>query len=266
MRFAIESLPPFMMAGLRFSVAGVLLYIPLRLYGSPVPSKQQWLNATLVGSLLLVLGNATVAYAEKTVSSALAALALSTVPVWMALLGMFWKQTPSKREWLGIALGIIGVASLNLGNHMQASPLGAILLLLAAASWALGSAWGKRLDMPAGMMANAAQMLMGGLVLFAVSALLGETWPQQVSAKSWAALAYLVVFASMIGYSAYWFLLTTVRPALATSNTFVNPVVAMILGVYLANEAIGPAEYLASAIILLGVVLVLPWGIKSVKD
>jgi len=131
--------------------------------------------------------------------------------------------------------------------------------MLSAASWAFGSVWGKRLPMAVGSMASASQMLAGGGVLVVVSLLMGEPWPQQLSAKTVYAMLYLVIFGSLIAYSAYLFLLHNVRPALATSNTFVNPMVALLLGAWLADEAIGPAEYMALAIIVVGVLLVLPF-------
>lgn len=259
MRFAIDSFPPLMMAALRFTTAGCLLYAWLRWRGRPAPTRQQWLGAAVVGTLLLSVGNASVAYAEKTVSTGVAALAIATVPLWMALFSGLWQQWPSRREWLGIAVGTAGVVVLNAGGVMQASPLGAGLLVLAAASWALGSSWGKRLQMPAGAMASATQMMAGGGVLIVASLLAGESWPVQPSEKSIYAIVYLIIFGSLVAYSAYLFLLKNVRPALATSNTFVNPVVAIILGAWLANETIGTAEYIAMAIIVIGVLLVLPF-------
>ena len=259
MRFAIESFPPFMMAAIRFVTAGALLYGWLRWRGAAAPSSKEWLSATVVGTLLLAVGNAGVAYAEQSVSSGVAALMIATVPLWMAIFGCFWQHRPSQREWLGILVGTIGVVVLNLGGTLQASTLGASILLLAAASWALGSLWGKHLAMPKGAMASAAQMLAGGAVLVVISLLAQEPWPAHVSAKSLYAIAYLIVFGSLIAYSAYLFLLQHVRPALATSYAFVNPLVAMLLGAALAGEHIDRAEYMALAIIIVGVLLVLPF-------
>ena len=259
MRFAIDSFPPFMMAAIRFAIAGALLYAWLRWRGHPAPTMKQWLGATAVGTLLLSFGNAGVAYAEQTVSSGAAALAIATVPMWMAIFSGFWQHVPSRREWLGILIGTVGVVVLNTGNTMQASPLGAGVLLLAAACWAFGSLWGKRLSMPTGAMASAAQMLAGGVVLVAASLVAGESWPVQPSEKSIYAIVYLITFGSLIAYSAYLFLLKAVRPALATSYAFINPVVAMFLGAWLADESIGRAEYIALVIIVVGVLLVLPF-------
>jgi drug/metabolite transporter (DMT)-like permease len=258
MRFAIESFPPFMMAAIRFVAAGMLLYAWLRWRGAPVPTMRQWLGATAVGTLLLSVGNAGVAYAEQTVSSGVAALMIATVPLWMAVLGCFWQQRPSQREWVGILVGTAGVVVLNLGGTLQASAAGAGILLLAAASWAFGSLWVKRLPMPAGAMASAAQMLAGGMVLVIASMATGEKWPTEISEKSIYAILYLIVFGSFVAYSAYLFLLDNVRPALATSYAFVNPLVAMFLGAWLAQETIDRAEYGALAIIIVGVLLVLP--------
>lgn len=259
MVFAMDSLPPFMMAAVRFGMAGLILYAWLRWRGKPAPGLKQWLGAAAVGTLLLAVGNAGVAYAEQTVSSGVAALGIATVPLWMALFSGWWGHWPTRREWLGIVIGTVGVAVLSTGGAMQASPLGAALIMLSAASWAFGSVWGKRLPMAAGSMASASQMLAGGGVLVVVSLLMGEPWPQQLSAKTLYALLYLVIFGSLIAYSAYLFLLHNVRPALATSNTFVNPMVALLLGAWLADEVIGPAEYMALAIIVVGVLLVLPF-------
>jgi drug/metabolite transporter (DMT)-like permease len=258
MKFAIESFPPLMMAAIRFSVAGILLYGLLRLRGAPAPTFRQWGGATIVGTMLLSIGNAGVATAQQTVSSGVAALAIATMPLWMALFSGIWGHWPTRREWTGIVVGTIGVAVLSTGDVLQASPGGTLLLVGAAASWAFGSVWGKRLAMPEGAMASAAQMLTGGVVLILASLLGGEQWPQEASAKSVWAIAYLVVFGSFIAYSAYLFLLKTVSPALATSYAFVNPLVAMFLGAWLADEMVGRTEYGALLIIVVGVLLVLP--------
>ena len=260
MRFAMDSLPPFMMAALRFAIAGFILYAGLRWRGHPAPSLQQWLGAAAVGTLLLAVGNAGVAYAEKTVSSGVAALGIATVPIWMALFSGLWGQWPTRREWLGIVIGTTGVVVLSMGGVMQASPLGAALIMLSAASWAFGSIWGKHLPMAEGAMGSASQMIMGGLVLVLASLVAGEPLPQHLSPRTIYAMLFLIIFGSLIAYSAYQFLLHNVRPALATSNTFVNPVVALLLGAWLAGEVIGPSEYVALAIIVVGVLLVLPFG------
>ncbi len=263
MRFAIDSFPPIMMAAIRFSVAGIALYGWLRWRGVAAPTGREWLGASAVGFLLLAVGNATVAYAELTVSTGVTALTIATVPLWVALFSWLWKQRPTAREWLGILVGTAGVLVLNTGQSFQASPFGAMLVIIGSISWAFGSIWGKHLPMPAGAMASAAQMVVGGALLTIASFAAGEAWPQSPTAKSVWAILYLIVFGSLIAYSAYLYLLSNVRPALATSNAFVNPIVALMLGVWLADEHVGSAELMALIIIIFSVLLVLPLGKKS---
>lgn len=257
MKFAIESFPPFLMSALRFLVAGALLYSLLRLRGTPNPNRRQWINAAMIGTLLLSVGNAGVAYAQQWVATGAAALTIATVPIWSMLFSALWGNKPYRREWQGIGLGILGVLMLTMGNNMQASPLGASVLLLAAASWAFGSVWSRRLSMPVGAMSSAIQMLVAGTVLVFISLIAEEQTPTSVTTRSLWSLAYLVIFGSLIAYSAYLYLLNTVRPVLATSYAFVNPVIAILLGTWLAEEQIDLFEWLALLMILSGVMLVL---------
>ena len=256
-RFGIESFPPFLMAATRFTVAGAIMYGVMRYLGSPSPTRQQWLGATAVGILLPAIGNGTVSYVQQTVPSSVAALSIATAPIWMAIFSSIWGHKINAREWLGIAIGFVGIALLNVGGSLQANFTNAALLILAAASWSFGSVWSKHLAMPNGLMGAACQMLTGGMLLALVSAYAGETWPTQISAKSWGALLFLVVLGSLVAYSAYMYLLKTVRPLMASSNTFVNPIVAFAVGIWLANENVTSTEYAALAVILMGVFLVL---------
>ncbi len=256
-RFGIESFPPFLMAGIRFTLAGVILYIVMRFLGAPNPTKQQWLGAGAVGLLLPALGNGTVCYVQQTVSSSVAALSIATAPIWMAIFSSIWGHKITAKEWLGIAVGLVGIILLNLGGSLHGDLTSALLLIFAAASWSFGSVWGKRLAMPQGLMASAAQMLAGGVALLMMSATQGEAWPQTISLKSWGALLFLVVLGSLVAYSAYQYLLKTVRPLVASSNTFVNPAVAFALGIWLANEHVTRIELIALGVILIGVYLVL---------
>ena len=201
--------------------------------------------------------------AQQWVDTGAAAMVIATVPIWVTLFSALWGEWPHRRECLGIALGLIGVAILNLDGNMRASPLGATVLLVAAASWGFGSVLGKRLPQPAGAMSSAAQMLVAGVVLALISASQGERIVSAPSAQAWWALAYLVLFGSFVAYSAYLYLLKTVRPALATSYAFVNPLVAMVLGTSIVHEQIGVYEMIAMAIILLGVSLVLLPGLLA---
>ncbi|WP_407681467.1 drug/metabolite exporter YedA [Pseudomonas mangrovi] len=256
-RIGVESWPPLMLAGVRFLIAGVLFYAWLRWRGVPSPSAREWRAAGLIGTLLLVGGNGGVSVAEHLgVASGVAALAVATMPLFALLFGLFWGQRARLLEWAGILLGLLGIVLLNLGSNLQASPLGAALLVFAAASWAFGSVWSRYLPLPAGPMASAAQMLVAGAVLLVLSPLTGERLTQMPSLAGWAVLAYLVVFGSIVAFSAYLYLLKTVRPAAATSYAYVNPVVAVLLGIFFAGERIVAAEWLAMLVIVGGVVLI----------
>lgn len=263
-RFGIESFPPFLMAGMRFIVAGAILYCVMRFLGAPNPTKQQWLGAIAVGILLPALGNGTVCYVQQTVSSSVAALSIATAPIWMAIFSSIWGHKITNQEWLGITVGLVGIVLLNVGGSLHGELASAMLLIFAAASWSFGSVWSKRLDMPDGLMASASQMLAGGVVLLIMSGLQGETWPQTISQKSWGAMLFLVVLGSLVAYSAYQYLLKTVRPLVASSNTFVNPIVAFIVGIWFANEHVTTIEFIALGVILVGVFLVLSASNKEI--
>lgn len=265
-KYAIESFPPFAMVGIRFTVAGSLLYVTLRAMGHAAPTLRQWRGAAWVGLLLPVLGNGTVTHVQLHVSSSVAALAIATAPIWMAIFSSLWGHTISRREWLGIGIGLVGILLLNTRGSLQGDWLSAGLLMFAAASWSLGSVWSKHLPMPQGLMGAASQMLCGGLIALLFSVAFGEQWPMQVTARSWGAIAFLIVLGSIITFSAYHWLLHHVRPLVASSNTFVNPIVAFVVGVSFANEQIHLMEYIALAVILVGVFLVLTATKEAVPD
>jgi drug/metabolite transporter (DMT)-like permease len=256
-RVALEGFPPFLMASFRFLAAGGVLYLVLRLRGVPAPRRPQWGSAALVGGLLLLGGNGGVVMAEQWVASGLAALGVATVALWSAIFAGFWGQWPRRLEWVGLAVGFAGVALLNVEGNLRASPAGAVALLVATTSWALGSMWSRHLDLPSGLMAPAAQMLAGGTLLLVASVAVGERVPGGLTVRPVLALAYLVVFGSWVGFSSYLYLLRHVRPAVATSYAYVNPVIAMALGVVFAGEHVTPSEWAAMPVILGGVALVM---------
>ena len=208
---------------------------------------------------MLVGGNGSVTVAEQWVPSGLAALMVATVPLWAALFAGLWGQWPTRLEWLGLALGFGGVALLNLEGEVRASPVGALLLLLAPFLWALGSIWSRYLPLPPGGMAAAAQMLAGGGLLLLLSWGAGERLEGVPPPRALGAFAYLVVFGSLVAFSAYAYVLRTLRPALATSYAYVNPLVAVLLGVFVGGEALGAAGFAAMTVILAAVALV-AWG------
>lgn len=255
-RIALESWPPFTMAAIRFLVAGALLYAFLRWRGMASPTRPQWINAAITGTLLLGLGNGLVCYAQQSVASGLAAVAVAGMPLFAAIFAGLYGHWPRKLEWLGLAVGFAGVILLNLGAGMSAAPLGALALVAAAASWAFGSVWSRRRDMPPAAMNTATQMLCGGGMLTLGAQLAGERLPASPGAGATLALLYLIVFGSLVAFSAYLYLLEHVRPLLATSYAYVNPPVAVLLGAAFAGEAVHAGDLLAMAIILAGVALI----------
>ncbi|MHC8388581.1 drug/metabolite exporter YedA [Pseudomonas sp. MDT2-39-1] len=256
-RIGVEYWPPLLLAGIRFVIAGTLMYAFLRWRGAPAPTWAQWKAAGIIGILLLTCGNGAVSVAEHSgVASGVAALAVATVPLFTLLCGYFWGARNTRLEWAGIVLGLIGIAMLNLGSNLQSSPLGAALLIFAAASWAFGSVWSKHLPLPQGAMASAVEMLVGGVALLIGSAVSGEHLESMPPIEGWAALAYLTVFGSIIAFNAYMYLLKNVRPAAATSYAYVNPAVAVLLGIVFVGETIGIEEGLAMLVIISAVVLI----------
>jgi drug/metabolite transporter (DMT)-like permease len=255
-RVALTSYPPFLMAGVRFVCAGVALYAFLRWRGMAAPTRAQWINAAATGTLLLGLGNGLVCYAEQSVASGLTAVAVAAMPLFAALFGGLYGQWPRRMEWLGLGVGFAGVILLNFGGGMAAAPLGAAALVVAAAAWAFGSVWSRRRDMPPAAMNTAAQMLTGGAILVVGALLAGERLPTAPTMSATLAVVYLGVFGSIVAFSAYLYLLNTVRPALATSYAYVNPPVAVLFGAVLAGEAVHPLDLVAMAVILGGVALI----------
>lgn len=255
-RFALESYPPFLLAGIRFLIAGSLLLGVLRLRGVAMPTRAQWGNAAVTGILLLGFGNGLVCFAEQTVSSGIAAVTVASMPLFAATFASLYGEHPTRGEIAGLLLGFVGVIVLNLGSGLSGSRLGAIALLVAASAWAFGSVWSKRRDMPKGPMNTAAQMLCGAGALLVVGLLHGERLPEHPTFRATAAVAYLVVFGSLVAFSAYLYVLKTVRPALATSYAYVNPPVAVLFGVLFAGEHIGPFDLLGMALILAAVALI----------
>lgn len=256
-RFALEGgFPPFLLGGIRFVLAGALMFAVLRWRGVAAPTRAQWCNAAVMGVLLLLLGNGMVNLAEKTVPSAVAAVVIASVPLWMGIFAAFRGQQPGRIEWLGMAVGFAGVLWLNAGGARGGAWGGLVALLVACIAWSYGSIWSRGRDLPAPFMAAAAQMLCGGAAMLLVALATGERFVAMPTALAWGAFAYLAVFGSIIAFSAYVWLLQNVRPALVGSYAYVNPVIAVLLGAWLANERFNARDLLAMGLIVAGVLVI----------
>lgn len=253
----VESWPPMMMAGVRFLSAGVLLMGYLLLTGHKLPARRPLLNAALIGVLLLAVGNGFVTIAEhQHVASGIAAVVVATVPLFALCFSRLFGITTRKLEWVGVAIGLAGIVLLNSGGNLSGNPWGAILILIGSLSWAFGSVYGSRIELPTGMMAGAVEMLAAGVVLMAASLLTGEKLTQMPTLSGFLAVGYLAVFGSLIAINAYMYLIRNVSPAVATSYAYVNPVVAVLLGTSFGGESLSPVEWLALGVIIFAVVLV----------
>lgn len=257
-KFALWSFPPFFQMGTRFLFAGALLMAWMRWRGAAWPDARQWRNALVVGTLMLGGGMGGTAVAEVTVGSGLVVAFIAVVPLMIAALNLFWNIVPGRLELAGIAVGLVGVLMLTQGAGFQASPAGLAAIAIACVTWSLGSVLSqRRLPLAPGATGFASEMLCGGAVLMVLSAIAGEApaWPPEPAAV--AAWLYLVVFGSLIAFNAYMVLLARAPAGLASSYTFVNPVIAMLLGIVVLGETVTGFEWLAAGIVLGGVVLML---------
>ncbi|MDU4998325.1 MAG: drug/metabolite exporter YedA [Enterobacteriaceae bacterium] len=256
-RIGVESWPPFMMAGVRFLSAGILLMAFLLITGHKLPSLRPLLNAALIGVLLLAVGNGFVTVAEhQNVPSGIAAVVVATVPLFTLCFSHFFGIQTRKLEWMGIAIGLAGIILLNSGGNLSGNPWGALMILVGSLSWAFGSVYGSRIELPTGMMAGAIEMLAAGIVLLAASVLSGERMTTLPTMQGFMAVGYLAIFGSVIAINAYMYLIRNVSPAIATSYAYVNPVVAVLLGTGFGGEHLSSIEWLALGIIIMAVVLV----------
>lgn len=256
-RFGLEGIPPFALNGIRFLVAGAGLYAFLRLRGAPRPTRAQVWNAARMGVLLIVGGVGGMALAiHHGVGSGLAATAAAVIPVWSALVAGLFGDWPTRREWIGLAVGFAGVVVLVQEGDFKASALGLLFAVIAPLLWSIGSVWGSRKDLPEGLMTSTVHFFAGGAVLMVMSFFLGETFTEVPSAGSIAALLYLIVLGSIVSFPAYVYLLRNVRPALATSYAYVNPAVAVVLGLTIGQEAVTGPLLIALPLILGGVAMV----------
>lgn len=265
-RFADETLPPLLMAGARFLIAGAAMYLWLRARGAPRPSASEWRTGLVVGLLLLVLGNGGVVWAELTLPSGIVALLIGTVPLWMAIFD--WLRPGGTRVNLGVVVGLLfGFAGIALlisptdfagGAHLNLWIVA--LVLVAAMCWAAGSLYSRSGRLPANpLMGTAVEMLAGGALLLVGGSLAGE-WPTldpgAISSRSLLGLAYLILFGSLVGFTAYIWLLRNATASVVSTYAYVNPIVAVFLGWAFAGEAVTLRTLLAAAIIVAGVAVI----------
>jgi len=265
MRIGIETIPPFLLAGSRFLIAGAILFGIARAMGNPPPTRRQWGTAAIIGTLLLLLGNGGVVWSQQFVASSLAALMVGAEPLWVTVLD--WLRPGGKRPSgvvaAGLAMGFIGVTLLIAPGSSEPGGLdlaSAGVLLIAIIGWAVGSIYSRNADTPRSpVMATGANMLMGSLGLLGASALTGELSGfhlSQVSARSMFAWTYLIIFGAICGFTAYIWLLKNTSLAAASTYAYVNPLVAMFLGWAIADETITARTMLAATIIIAGVIMI----------
>ncbi len=261
-RYAVATLPPLSMSGVRFLLAGAVLYLWDRRRGAPVPAPRQWRSAAVVGFLLLLGGNGFVVWAEKRVDSGLAALLVSTTPIFMVLLPWWFRRTPRPRPAVvvGIVVGLAGVALLVRPSGVGGVDVaGTVMLTLASLTWSLGSLYSRSAELPESpLMATGIQMLAGGVQMLAAGALFGEMarfHGSQVSRASLAGFVYLVV-AAIVAFTAYLWLLRVASPAIVSTYSYVNPLVAVFLGWAIAGEPITGRMLVAALVIVASVALI----------
>ncbi len=264
--FAIETIPPFLMAGMRFIAAGAILYAWSRWRGAEKPTPVQWRSAVVIGVLLLLLGNGGVTWAELFVPSGIAALMIATTPLWIVLLDWVWHGgiRPGLRTAAGLLAGFIGILVLiGPNNLLQGQGLnlwGVVALLAASVAWATGSLYSRRAPLPQSpLLATGMEMLCGGGMLLLAGVLTGEIGKfnlAAISSRSLFSLIYLIIFGAVIGFTAFVWLLRVTTPARVSTYAYVNPVIAIFLGWMLAGEKLTGQTLLAAAIIIAGVILI----------
>ncbi|MCC7054927.1 MAG: EamA family transporter [Gemmatimonadaceae bacterium] len=277
MKITSETMPPWPMIAARHSLAGVVLYTVLRLSGTPAPERAHWKGGVLGGFMLLVIGNGMVAYNAHRIPSGLSSMVVATTPLWIVLVASVRPggRPPLVKEWIGLALGLAGLGLLAGPGIVAALRGGAAdidtaavgLVLLGAMSWGAGSVLGRELPRPANaFMGSALQMLVAGAFLTIACTVTGA-WRDvhfaAISVRSWAAFWYLILFGSLLGFTAYIWLLRVSKTSHVATYAYVNPIVALLLGASIGHESITGLMLVAAVITLLGVVLVVMPPLRS---
>jgi drug/metabolite transporter (DMT)-like permease len=274
-RVGVQEVPPFLLAAMRFFTAGLILYGWMRFTGTPSPTIRQWKGAVFLGTLIFLIDYGCLFWAEQRVPSGIAAVVLATIPVFITLLEIIFLRTQRLTLRLGLALivGTCGVAVLvNHSfsfNEVPVNRAGALALLVAAFTWSIATILTRRLPLPASKpMSAAAQMLAGGIQLFILAALTGEFARfrvQGVSTKAWFALIYLIIAGSIVGFTAYIWLLHYESPTKVGTYAYVNPVVAVLVGYFFGGEAVGPRTLVGTLLVLVSVIAITTTP-KNTKD
>jgi len=257
-KVGVQGAPPFFLIGTSFVVAGGLLTLWQLLHRRKAPTLKQWRNAALLGFLLLVVGNGGVAVAERWVSSGATVALISVMPLATALWSGAFGHWPRRLEWIAIAIGALGAVVMLMGRDLQGNLLGTLIILCGTTCWSLGTVLSRRLDVPHGPTGFGAEMLSAGVMALIVSAVLGEHWALPHAPEVWWAWVYLVVFGSLIAFSAYRYVVERVSPTLAATYAYVNPPVALFVGWWLGNESFSANVLLGLPIVLISVAL-LAW-------
>jgi len=261
MRIVVVELPPLLSAALRFSAAGAVMLVMALRRGAKLPSARDWLRVAPAGVLLFVGGNGFVSIASQSLTSGGIAVVCATMPLWVGVLGYAIGERPTAREWLSLGVGFIGVLVLMGSPSLSGKPIHIAIVIFSPILWAAGSLWSRRTrdvgGAHGGLVNPAVQMLTGGAALAAVALLRGERMPLDASATSWLALGYLLIFGSLVAFTAYAWLLRNARPVLATSYAYVNPILAVLLGAALYNEPLSWTTAVANILIVGAVMLAL---------
>lgn len=270
-RFVVETLPPFFMAGTRFVIAGVFLYALMRWRGASKPTLPQWSSVAVIGGLMLMGGHGAVVWAEQWMPSGLTSLLISTVPLWMAFLNwLSTKSRPNTKVICGLTLGFLGVGlligGLETSSESHVTFIGGAVVVVGALLWASGSLYSRSARLPSSqLLGTAMEMVAGGIILLLASLATGE-WMRlrldQVSLRSTVSWVYLIVFGSLIGFTCYMWLLRATTIERVSTYAYVNPVVAILLGWALANETLSLQNILAATIILTSVAVITMYGTK----
>ena len=256
MKLAIATFEPMMLGMLRFIAAGSILLVLHFARGGRRPTRREVLVALPMGVLMFVVGNGLIAIAQHEVASGVAAIVAATTPLWAALLGPLFGERAKTAEWIGVGLGTIGVALLGAHSDLGSNWGMIIGLLLSPFGWALGSMISRRTPQTPGFGGPGLQMLWGGLGMGLVALIKGDPWPASISAETWWVIVYLIVFGSLVGFTAFNWLLQNTRPSLALSYSYVNPGLAVLLGVAVLHEPLHLTTVLATAVLVIAVAVV----------